>query len=440
MLSALMHPTPESQESSVQTLPSSQSGGAPPTQMPAAHVSVVVQASLSSHGAMLFVFTHPVPESQESSVQTLPSSQFGGAPPTQTPAAQVSFRSEDVQTLPSSQFGGAPPRQAPAAHVSFVVQASLSSQGDVLFVFTHPVPESQESSVQTLPSSQFGGAPPTQTPAAQVSFVVQALLSSQGAMLFVFTHPVPASQESSVQILPSSQLGGAPPTQTPSEQISAVVHASLSSQGTVLSALIHPIPESHESSVQTLASSQSGAAPPMQMPAEHVSLVVQASPSSHGAVLFVFTHPVPGSQVSSVQTSPSSQSGAGPPTQAPPEQVSSVVQASASSHGTLLGMFWQPTPESHRSMVQILASSQSGGAPPAQTPNQQASLVVQALPSSQGTVLSALTHPMPESQESSVQMLPSSQSGGAPPTQMPAEQVSFVVHASLSSQGTVLSV
>jgi hypothetical protein len=96
---------------------------------------------------------------------------------------------------------------------------------------------------------------------------------------------------------------------------------------------------------------------------------------------------MPESQVSSVQTSPSSQFGGGPPTQAPPEQVSFVVQASTSSHGSLLLMFRHPRTMSHKSMVHTLPSSQSGGAPPKHTPNQQESFVVQALPSSQGTVL-----------------------------------------------------
>src|SRR5262249_61265541 len=45
---------------------------------------------------------------------------------------------------------------------------------------THPVTVSQESTVQVLWSSQSGGAPPTQElPPSQVSLVVQALPSSQ---------------------------------------------------------------------------------------------------------------------------------------------------------------------------------------------------------------------------------------------------------------------
>jgi hypothetical protein len=83
----------------------------------------------------------------------------------------------------------------------------------------------QASSVQTLPSSQLGGAPPAQTPPAQVSLVVQALPSSQGAVLLVCVQPVAGLQASSVQTLPSSQLGGDPPTHTPAEQVSLIVQA-----------------------------------------------------------------------------------------------------------------------------------------------------------------------------------------------------------------------
>ncbi|MNC92291.1 hypothetical protein D3C83_86870 [compost metagenome] len=58
--------------------------------------------------------------------------------------------------------------------------------------FTQPpsVSGSQESSVQALPSLQFGAAPPTQTSSAQVSLVVHSLPSSQGPVLGVWPQPV----------------------------------------------------------------------------------------------------------------------------------------------------------------------------------------------------------------------------------------------------------
>jgi hypothetical protein len=53
-----MQPKSGSQDSMpLQNSPSSQSGGAPPTQVPPAHVSFVVHASPSSHEAVLLVFT-----------------------------------------------------------------------------------------------------------------------------------------------------------------------------------------------------------------------------------------------------------------------------------------------------------------------------------------------------------------------------------------------
>src|SRR5436309_13966084 len=106
--------------------------------------------------------------------------------------------------------------------MSVVVQALPSSQGAVLFVCAQPVAGVQESLVQGLPSLQFGAAPPTQLPAAQASFVVQALPSSQGAVLLVWTHPVAGMQESVVQGLPSSQFGVGPPPQPPEAPVGFV--------------------------------------------------------------------------------------------------------------------------------------------------------------------------------------------------------------------------
>src|SRR5207302_91428 len=124
----------------------------------------------------------------------------------------------------AGQTGGGPPTHAPPAHASAVVQALPSLHAAVLGVLTQPEAGLQLSSVQALPSLQFGAAPPTQTPPAQVSAVVQALPSLHGAVFGVFRQPPAGSQASSVQGLPSLQLSAGPPTQTPPAQVSAVVH------------------------------------------------------------------------------------------------------------------------------------------------------------------------------------------------------------------------
>src|SRR5438128_2704109 len=80
---------------------------------------------------------------------------------------------------------------------------------------------------------QKGGGPPTQTPPAQVSAVVHALPSLHGRVFGAFTQPVAGSQESVVHTFASLQLGGGPPTQTPPAHASAVVQALPSLQGRV---------------------------------------------------------------------------------------------------------------------------------------------------------------------------------------------------------------
>src|SRR5437870_44099 len=137
--------------------------------------------------------------------------------------------------------------------------------------------------------------------------MVQELSSLHGAVVFVWTQPVAASQESSVQPLPSSQFGADPPWQVPPTHVSFVVQAFPSLHGFELFEWTQPLAGLQESSVQPLPSSQSGADPPWQEPPPHVSLVVQAFPSLHGAVLFVWTQPLAGLQESSVQPLPSLQ-------------------------------------------------------------------------------------------------------------------------------------
>jgi hypothetical protein len=75
--------------------------------------------------------------------------------------------------------------QLPPPHTSGAVQVLPSLHGAVLFVLMQPTAGLQVSSVQPLPSLQLGGAPPTHVPPAQVSLVVHAFPSLQGAVLFV---------------------------------------------------------------------------------------------------------------------------------------------------------------------------------------------------------------------------------------------------------------
>src|SRR6266849_2358938 len=456
-------PVAGTQLSSVQTLPSSQLGAGPPTQVPPLHASLVVQAFPSLHGLVLLVCTQPVCVLQVSGVQTLPSSQLDAGPPTHVPLAQVSLvvqafpslhglvllicvhplaglQASFVQTFPSSQLGAGPPTQVPPLQVSLVVQAFPSLQGLVLLVCTQPVAGLQLSSVQTLPSSQLGAGPPTHAPPAQVSLVVQAFPSLQGLGLLTCTHPLAGLQLSVVQTFPSSQLGAGPPTHAPAAQVSLVVQAFPSLQGAVLLMCTQPVAGLHESSVQTLLSLQLGAGPPTHVPPAQVSFVVQAFPSSQEAVLLVCVHPLAGSHASSVQTLLSLQLGAGPPTHVPPEHVSLVVQAFPSLQEAVLLVCTQPVAGLQLSSVQTLLSLQLGAGPPTQAPPLQVSLVVQAFPSLQGAVLLVWKHPLVGSQASSVQTLPSSQLSGAPGLQVPPPHTSWPLHTVLSSHEAVLLV
>src|SRR5439155_423854 len=119
-------PTAGPQESVVQTLPSSQASGGPPWHAPFEHVSRVVQAFPSSHAAVLGVMTQsPVAGSQESSVQTLPSSQCRGwpmhLPPPQPPCSkkQSAEQQSPLTRLPSSHSSPGSttplPQRAPTA-------------------------------------------------------------------------------------------------------------------------------------------------------------------------------------------------------------------------------------------------------------------------------------------------------------------------------------
>ena len=88
---------------------------------------------------------------------------------------------------------------------------------------------------------------------------------------------------------------------------------------------MQPEDGSQVSVVQTLLSLQITGPPGLQRPPPQVSPVVQAFPSLHGAVLFVWTQPVAGSQLSSVHGLLSLQSTAEPAQCAAQESVITIV-------------------------------------------------------------------------------------------------------------------
>ena len=221
--------------------------------------------------------THPVAGSHESLVQTLPSSQARVFAACTHPTA--GSHESVVQALPSSQASGGPPWHAPSAHVSCAVQGFPSSHAAVLGAMVQsPVAGSQESVVQTLPSSQLRAA--------------------------VWTQPSAGSHESVVHTLLSLQLRGGPGLHVPPPQTSRPLHTVPSSHGLVLLTCWQPLTASHESVVHTLLSLQSSGAPPTQVPVAQVSPAVQALPSWHGFALKPTTWhvPVPLQVPSSVQT------------------------------------------------------------------------------------------------------------------------------------------
>jgi uncharacterized membrane protein YfbV (UPF0208 family) len=162
---------------------------------------------------------------------------------------------------------------------------------------------------------------------------------------------------------------------------------------------------------------------------------VQASPSSHASVLGALLQPpVRGSQVSVVQGLLSLQLFARPGWQTPLPQPSPTVQALPSSQGAVLGVkVHAPVAEVQRSVVHGLSSVQVFGVP-AQVPLLQVSLRVQASPSSQAAVLKAWKQPVVGVQLAVVQGLASSGQRTAFPTQTPLLQWSPEVHSELSEQ------
>jgi len=144
--------------------------------------------------------------------------------------------------LPSLQGCVAPPTHTPPAHESSVVQASLSLHGSVLGANTQPLVASQLSFVHNLLSSQTICTPGAHCPPLHTSpdAPVHTLPSEHGAALFAWTQPFLSGQVSLVQGLPSSQFGVLLPLHRPSKQVSMIVHSDPSSQASVLAVCRQP--------------------------------------------------------------------------------------------------------------------------------------------------------------------------------------------------------
>ncbi len=126
---------------------------------------------------------------------------------------------------------------------------------------------------------------------------------------------------------------------------------------------------------------------PLHTPAPQTSPPLQPLPSSHGAVLLAKTQPLTGSQLSVVHRLPSLQGIAAPATQLPPTHRSPPVQTLPSEQAAPLLVVTQPLTGSQLSLVQTLPSSQGTAVPGLHWPAAQRSLLVQALLSVQAALL-----------------------------------------------------
>ena len=272
-----------------------------------------------------------------------------------------------------------------------------------------PVAGSQLSTVQASPSSTTSGVPAWQSfTASQVSVPVHTSPSSQRLSVATFEmRPVAGSQLSTVQATPSSGSTGSFEMPVAGSQLSTV-QASPSSGST--GAWLTPLPASQLSTVQASPSSTSSGVPAWQsFSASQVSVPVQTSPSSQRLSVARFEmRPVPGSQLSTVQLTPSSGSTGSFEMPVAGSQLSTV-QASPSSGST--GAWLTPLPASQLSTVQASPSSTSSGVPAWQSFSaSQVSVPVQTSPSSQrlSVGVPGPQTPAPSQVSFSVQVTPSS--------------------------------
>ena len=346
-------------------------------------------------------------------------------------ASQVS----SVHGLPSLQLLGAPASQAPSLHASPNVHTLPSLHGTVLLTEAQPVVGSQLSVVHGLASSHGATTPATQIPALQASFWVHVEPSLQGSVLVANTQPVWLLQLSLVHGLLSPQVTAAPAWQAPLSHMSPEVQALPSVHGTATLMTVQPPLGVQVSTVQALPSLHTTALPGLHLPAAQTSPLVQALPSSHGAVVLLLTQPLVVTHESAVHGLLSLQFTLPPPVHLPLTQASPLVQASLSLQAKPAFKWVQPVCGLQASTVHGWASSQFRVAPAPHLLFKHESPWVQALPSSHGPAWAAKAQPEPGLQLSAVHGLPSTQVKTAPLTHLPALHKSFWVQTLASLHG-----
>ena len=187
-----------------------------------------------------------------------------------------------------------------------------------------------------------------------------------------------------------------------------------------------------------LPSLQASALLPPQTPLAQMSPVVHALSSLHGSLLSLVTQPVLALQLSSVHKLPSLHALALPGMQAPPSQASFSVQTLPSLQVPVLATKVQPCWASQLSVVHGLPSLQVGPLPGTQAPDLHMSPMVQALLSSHAIDWGVFLQPSVALQVSRVHKLPSSQPAAKPEMHSPFWHASPAVHKLPSVQGAVL--
>ena len=308
--------------SSVQGFASLQFRGTPPTHVPPLQVSLVVQALPSLQGAVLFgVRAAGRRDRTRRPCRGCRRRSWAPAPPTHVPPAHSRRSCRRCRRCRPPCCSGArsrwPGRRVVRAGVRVVAVGRRAPDarpgrcrcrpsctrcrrctGACCSRGRSPWPGCTMSFVHGLPSLQFGAAPPTHVPpAARVARRARVAVVARGGVVRV--HAAGGRVAACRRCRGSRRCSSvARPRRTcPRAHVSPVVQAlpSLHGRGVV---------RVHAARGRVAACRPCtgccrcswARAPPTQLPPLHVSFVVQALPSLHGAVLFVCTQPVVGLQ------------------------------------------------------------------------------------------------------------------------------------------------